>query len=232
MQETNVLNVLKLVAGSCVLTMLLACPAGGPKDARAAWKNGISKCAKNDLVGKNVLFFGPSNVLGPGTIFQNFTSGGTQVSHLVTEYESNSNSIMAPAGTFTCSAEDAQTFKLAPELSMELLIGASGTLGVDLKRASTVKVAAQSLQWDQLITGPYRQKILGLQAPADTVRNDLLTGGHLVLSRALKVKGMTAELEFTSEVGTELKAKRSSRRKHFRRLECRLDGKYEAYLNC
>lgn len=198
---------LRVMLCTCVaFTLFLASACEGPGDARAVWKNGIKKCAKNDLLGSNVLFFGPSNALGPGTIFQNFTTGGTQVSFLIENYQPSPAPSMAPAQSFGCSVDSAVTFKMSPNVSMDLLLGASGSVGVDLKRATNVKVQAQSLQWDQLVTGPYRQQILSLPA-GHPIRDALLSGGHLVLARALRVKGMQAELEFSESTGVDVKAK-------------------------
>src|SRR5208282_778153 len=74
----------------------------GPKNAKAVWNDGLKKCAQNDLLGPKILYFGPSNALGPGTIFQKYADGGIQVSHLLSQY--GSTDLYAPAQTFSCDA--------------------------------------------------------------------------------------------------------------------------------
>src|SRR5258706_15392085 len=80
-----------------------------PKNAKALWTAGLKKCAQNDLLGPNILYFGPSNALGPGTIFQKFADGGTQPSHLLNEYAPSPNGLMSPAQTFTCSPDSSSS---------------------------------------------------------------------------------------------------------------------------
>jgi len=177
----------------------------GHEDARAIWRDGIKKCAANDLLGPNVLYFGPSNGDGPGTVFQTFASGGTQVSHLLTEYAPTPTSVLDPnPQKFPCGSNFTATSTIGGGLSLPDTLKVSGDVAVNLNKARTVTINAQSIEWDQLVTGPYKELVLGLPN-TNTVKTDLIQGKQLVLTRALKVAGMTADLEFTSDIGPSVK---------------------------
>lgn len=191
-----------------VLAIPLNFGCDGAKDARAIWKSGIKKCSNNDLLGPNVLYFGPSNNQGPGTVFVNFVSGGTQVSHLVSEYVKNPDSVIIAGNTFKCGVNSTSKMNMSAVASASLgsILPVSGELGFDLKKAKTLTIGTDSVQWDQLIVGPYISLIRDL--PDDnSVKRDLLTDHQPVLARALKVKGLTATLDFSSNVGPTVKAK-------------------------
>ncbi len=203
-QKQLLRRVLAFASTFLILLLFIGCK----DDARAIWKSVIKKCAKNDLLGKDILFFGPSNNLGPGTIMQKFTTGGggIQVSHLFSEFSSDPDSIINVGQTFSCEGMKSSRTTIGADLSLESAVSISGDLGIELKRAKKISVKVNSAQWVDIITGPFRQQILSL-SDDNIVKKDLLVNGHLVLSRALRVRGMHAELSFSSEIGGEIKAK-------------------------
>lgn len=171
-----------------------------PKNAKALWTAGLKKCAVSDLLGPNVVYLGPSNALGPGTIFQKFADGGIQPSHLLKEYAPSPDSLMSPAQTFTCAADSSSSIKLDGSTTLPTALAVSGSVSGAFSSASTVTVKAESLEWDQLVTGPYKSLVSGLP-DSNSVKTDLQNPNQLVLSRALLVKGMTAVLEFKGSAG-------------------------------
>src|SRR5712691_5637897 len=40
------------------------------EDASSAWRKVLQKCAKSDVIGKQSLFFGLSNGIGPGSVWR------------------------------------------------------------------------------------------------------------------------------------------------------------------
>jgi len=203
-QKRQSKRILSLTYTFLLLMLFCSCK----DDARAMWKSVVKKCANNDLIGSDVLFFGPSNKLGPGTIWQKFTEGGggIQVSHKFSEYAPDPESLINRGQAFSCQGMDYITTKIGAELSLESALSFTPSLGAELKRAKEISVKVNSAQWVDIITGPFREHVLGL-SDDDSVKKDLLNNGHLVLSRALKIQGMTAELSFSTEIGGELKAK-------------------------
>jgi len=138
------------------MTTLIGIVGCGSKDAKAVWNDGLKKCAKNDLLGPKVFYFGPSNALGPGTIFQKFADGGMQPSHLLSQYASTD--LYAPAQTFSCDTTSSSSFKLSGSATLPNVIPVNGTVSGSLSTASSVTVNAQALEWDQLVTGPFKSK--------------------------------------------------------------------------
>jgi hypothetical protein len=196
-------RVVKTTAVLCALLLLAGC---GASDARAIWQDAIKKCATNDLLGPDVFYFGPSNSLGPGTVFQAFATGGTQESHLLNSYVPQPSSVISPdPRSFTCQADKAGKFGVTAEVPLDAVLPVGAAAGGHLKRARTVKVWADELTWVSLLTGPYKAAVTGLPEQ-NQVRQDITKNGHLVLSRALLVKGLKAELEFSSDVGADVKA--------------------------
>jgi hypothetical protein len=183
-----------------VASFTLGCD--GSKDAKAVWNNGLKKCAVNDQIGPNVVYFGPSNALGPGTIFQKFSDGGIQVSHLADSY--GAQKLLAPAKPFDCASNYSTSFKLGGSATLPSTIPVSGSLSANLSSARTVDVTATNLIWDQLIVGDYRSLVNALLETND-VKKDLLENHELVLSRALRVSGMKATLQFTNDAGAAAK---------------------------
>jgi len=197
----------RVLTFACTFLILLLL-SGCKDDARAIWKSVIKKCAKNDLLGRDILFFGPSNNLGPGTILQKFATGGggIQVSHLFSEYASDPESLINIGQIFSCEGMSSSSTNIGADLSLESSLSISGDLSIELKKAQKISVKADSVQWVDIITGPFKQKILDL-SDDHSVKRDLLINGHLVLSRALRVRGMHAELSFSSKIGGEIKTK-------------------------
>lgn len=185
-----------------IILSMLMCGCGS-KDAKQVWDQGLKKCAASDLLGPNILYFGPSNALGPGTVFQKFADGGLQPSHLLSQY--GTTSLYAPAQTFQCSAVASSSFKLNANATLPSVIPVNGTVAGSISTATNITVNAQSLEWDQLVTGPYKALVLGFP-DSNPVKSDLLNEHQLVLSRALRVSGMSAVVEFTHDNGVNAKA--------------------------
>jgi hypothetical protein len=186
-----------LTTVTAVYLMFNACV---PANAKAIWDE-ILKCAKNDELGKNALFyFGPSNVNGPGTIFQHFADGATQVSHLFSEY--GTASVIGPSQPFPCNVSDVANFDLNGSASLPDGMPFTGKLAANFGRARNISVAAKKVEWVALVTGPYRTLVNGLP-PDGPIRQDL-DSGQLVLSRALRVSGMKAVLTFDSAAGADV----------------------------
>jgi hypothetical protein len=179
------------------------------EDARAIWESVIKKCANNDLLGPDVFYFGPSNNLGPGTIFEKYPSGGIGLSYRIDSYvqsESARQSLINEGTIFSCEGTSSKKFALGLLLSLESLLSLSGDLKFDLRRAEFISVSVDAAQWIDIVTGPYCTLIQKL--PNDhPVRNALSARGNLVLSRALRIRHMTAELIFSHSIGNALKKK-------------------------
>lgn len=191
--------------GALVVALLVP-GCNGSDDARAMWRDAVKKCAKNDLIGPNVLFFGPSNALGPGTVFQIFSDGGVQATKLLEQYLPSTSGLFAPERPFDCGASFSATTNLGVSVSLEQALSVSATVSSELKKARKITVTAKAFHWDTLLGDVYRDRIAVLPV-TDSTKADLLARKRVVLARALRVKDFVAELEFDTAVGGSVNAK-------------------------
>lgn len=183
-------------------------------DARSIWRKVLRKCARSDkdgILNSNQVFLGLGNASKPGTIFRVFRNGSFESSVLFASYTPDTRDTLVMINNeFACSGENESSVNIKPKVGIQAVVPIGADLAVDLKRASKITFAARSLRWDNILIGQY-ERMLNEFPGAQTVRNDLLFIGEgnrdFILTRALRVKGFSAILEFKDQVGTEVRAK-------------------------
>lgn len=206
----------KILTTLALLLLLIITPVGfANNDAKKVWKDVIKKCATSDLLGKKVLFFGLSNTAGPGSILRKRAStegGGYGFRWSLEDLEPNSANwpelfTKPPANLVGCSGTSEKKTNIKAGLVLEsVVVPLTGGLSVDFNRAKKVTVGVQHYKWDTLDEGPFVLKIDSLPTES-RIRQDLNRPDRLVITRALKVKGITADLEFTSGDALALQGK-------------------------
>lgn len=202
MNSARSLNVAIVIIGVAFL-------GGCAEGAKTAWTAVAKDCAVSDINGKNVLFFGPSNVLGPGSVWRVAPpeNGGG--------YRARWDSTALPqepkwsqgGGEFTCQGGKKTKFSGGATATFAAnLAPLSADARADFSRAKDVEVKASMMKWDFILEGPFEQVIVGLPA-SSPIKQDLANPGRLVLYRALKVSGFEAKLLFDNSTGGELQAK-------------------------
>lgn len=186
-----------LVASSNVLAQ---------RDARAIWKDVVKKCANNDLLGKKVLFMGPSNGVGPAAIWKKGGGGYRLVWEGSDGFSEDALARIVKVGKpASCGGRTVTQSNFDVGLILGTLIApVAGTLGIDLKKARTITIAPETWQWDEVKTGPFEQEI----ASANTrYRNSASANDHYVVLRALRLSGLKATLGFDQNDAAALQAK-------------------------
>lgn len=186
-----------------VITMGLS---GCKQDAKAAWNDIVKKCAKSDLNGSKVLYFGPSNNVGPGSIWRVPEGGGYRLRWTLGDMPGSEVALL-PGNEVSCAGVAKTDF--SGKASAGLLTSvtpASGEAAVEFGRARKITANADSLSWDILKEGPFEQYVRELPATS-SIKQELGTNTRLVAVRALRVKGFSAELEFSASQAASLKAK-------------------------
>jgi len=187
---------------------LVASDPSAAEDAKTFWTSVLKNCASSDLNGNKILYFGPSNNIGPGSIWLTGADGGYQLRTTVTDTRALKAFLVRGTPT-ACSATSTTELKASAVANLEPSLGiVSGDLSIDLKKAKSLEVQADSIAWDLLQTAQYEHYVKHLRSDS-IVRDDLDRGGRLVLSRALRVTGYTASLEFSDSDAAALKAKYS-----------------------
>lgn len=199
----------RLVAGlACLLFGMQACD--GKDSARAVWRDLLSKCAQSDQMGGSLLYFGPSNNLGAGTVMRRAADGGFRAvwrlsdAPVSAEARDRSINLGAPA---TCQGKSVRTSKVGASAMVESgLAPITGSLQADLNRARSVTLSVGSWAIEEVVEGPFTAMVTSIPADND-YRASLSRAEHFVAGRLVRVTGMAAELEFTSDVAAGLQAR-------------------------
>lgn len=185
-----------------VAVSLSACFGMG--GAKSAWNDVIKRCGESSLNGREVMFFGPTNAVGPGSVWRKDDEGVFRLRYDLSQ--------MPRPQTFTAPFSSAQcdgTYSSKVNFGLDANLSAvpvSAELQADFKKARKVSAKADSVAWVPIAEGPYENYVRGLSA-SDPVRQDLETGNRLVMTRALQVSGFTTSLSFSAENAATLKAK-------------------------
>ena len=202
------LRVVAIVAAASVLAGLSTARLTATKDARNMWKDVLKKCANTDVLGKRILYVGPSNNVGLGSIWRE-AQGGYR---LVRRFEDSGASATAQAQTIQqgslapCIGNSTTSKKInATGVLQSLVTPFSGNAAVDFSRTNDVTVSVTSWAWDQLVEGNFKDLVQML--PPLGYRQDLTQ--NFVAGRVLKISGLKADLKFSGanavDIGTKYK---------------------------
>jgi hypothetical protein len=187
------------------------CAAGLSTSSRTA---DIGDCAADDLATGQVVFFGLSDNLGPGTIMKRYAGKGVGPAYLVGNItEDPPSSVVHHGVDWACALGDSVARAFNANSAVGIL-PVDTALNAKLARASHIGVTVDSVRWDDLLAAPYRAAID--QSSDPRLKADLLRGGYLVESRALVANGIRVTAKFEESVGTSVKAALGEGRKTLR----------------
>jgi len=184
------------------VSALGGCSAGLFNGARSTAP--IGDCAADDFATGQVVFFGLSDNLGPGTVMKRYDGKGIGPAYLVGSIIDEPTSTVVHHGVeWACALGDsvAQAFNANRAIG---LLPVDTALNAKLARASHLEVTVDSVRWDDLLVGPYRAAIDQLSDSG--LKADLLRGSYLVESRALVAKGIRVTALFEKSIGSSVKA--------------------------
>ena len=190
-----------VVAG--VVALGLAGCSGGLSNTSRTNAN-LGDCAADDLATGQVVFFGLSDNLGPGTIMKRYPGKAVRPEYFVGSVIDDPASAVVHRGVdWACALGDsvAQAFNASGAVG---ILPVDAALNAKLARASHLEVTVDSVRWDDLLAAPYRAAIDRLSDPR--LKADLAGGGYLVESRALVAKGLRIVAFFPRSIGGEVKA--------------------------
>lgn len=180
---------------------------GNSATSTTAGRGITESCADDQLKSSAVLYFGPSNQTGPGSVWARLgPNGGYQLQWRTEDLNLNYAKIVQPGKPFTC--DFSKNTKLTAEGGLSALSPAasvSAEVKADFARAKTIKVSAGETAWDTVVAGPY---LVHLKKIADQdTKNDVFGKNRLVVRRALRLSGYKALLDFDTNFAPEIKAK-------------------------
>lgn len=168
-------------------------------------KSLVAKCAQSDINSKNMIYFGPSNNVGPGSIWTNNVDGsGYHIRYALSDMPSP-QPFLNIGNAFQCSGSNSLT--VTSNIAISAAINAlplSADASNAFKRAKSVTVSLASASWDDVKEGPYQAYIEAL-SPTSPIRQDIGLGTRLVMIRALRVSGFSEKLSFDSSDTPTLK---------------------------
>jgi hypothetical protein len=192
---------------STVTALMLLAPVASAQEAKTFWKDFIKGCATNDLIRGDVLYLGPDNTSGPGTVFRkvgkNWNPGPAFDSSAAPE--DIRKQVLKLNKAATCTGSKSKTAKANFSLILTALASPfTGSASADFNRAKTMNVSVDSWAWDSLLDPTFGQN-LGKYAAG--YRQAALE--NYVIGRALRVTNLSADMEFdnSSKAGIEAKYK-------------------------
>jgi len=191
-----------LAAGVFVAT-LAGCSAGMTE---ASHRPDISGCDADDFATGNVVFFGLTDNLGPGTIMKRYAGKGVGPEVLVATLvadQGSSSTVVHRGVNWTCALGDSVARAFNANSAVGIL-PASADDNAKLARASEIAVTVDSVRWDDLLAGPYRVVVDHLSDAS--LKADLLGGRYLIVSRALAAEGIKITARFDRSIGANVKA--------------------------
>ena len=193
------------LALAVVSLVAVPCDASGRRPgADASWKEVIKRCAGNATLGK-LIYFGPSNVVGPGSIWRK-TDDGYNLRRLVSDLGSADavKPLIQEGSSASCTGSSSSSFKVGLQASLENnIVPVTAGLGIDYKKARAVKVTVDTWAWDQIVEGAFVDFV---KAHPNNYTQDISQPARFFVGKALKIIGFTAELTFSREVAIDLQA--------------------------
>lgn len=170
----------------------------------------VDGCSVSDLNSKSVLYFGPSNQIGPGSVWSRLgDSGGYQPQWRMQDLGVDTQ-VIQQGTRFTCDLNNSS--KLAANGGLSVIssaASASGETKADFARGKVVKVSSTGATWDTVVAGPYNLKLKSIADPG--IRADIAGPNRIVLIRALRLDGYRVTLDFDSSIKPDIKAKYSGK---------------------
>lgn len=180
-------------------------------DVSAAWYEVLKKCVSADQLGSKLVYFGPSNNIGPGALWRKADDGGLFVRYVLRDAipdEEQRGALIIPGEEANCKGTAKSSWSLKPSLLVETKAAPiTGELALDLNRARSVTVAVHNWSLDQIKEGPFETWLR--RNPENAYVLDATRDSRLVLERAVRVLGFSTTLEFSRNDALELKAKYS-----------------------
>jgi hypothetical protein len=195
----------------CTLIFLIATPAKA-QDTDNAWKRVIKSCAKTSIVGKEVLFFGPSNTIGLGSVWRKTNSGGYnprfEFADLIPDEVMRKGIIKLGERVEKCEASKDTKWNLNVGLPFIGKIFKTD-IAADFRKARKATVIAEGVALDVIKEVPFEQAINTLIAknPDDPYLKDLFDSNRLLIIKGYRFSGLAVKLNYDPKLLEELKGK-------------------------
>jgi hypothetical protein len=186
-----------------VLAALLGCRP----TAKQTWTEIIRPCIDSQTLGNKVVYFGPSNKAGAGTLWRNRGDGTYALVWTTDDIKPKfGEGVVITGGNVDCKGEKKANINgsLAASMLTSAIKGISAEGSAALNKASTVSVETGGIVQEQLQEGPFR--IWAQKNANSPYMQDATKKQFVVAAVVVKVKGMKATLSYKNGGAVEAKA--------------------------
>ena len=199
-----------LIATSAVIVIALVLvvlwfPRKKDQNSQQAWQAVLKNCAQTNLLGKNVVYFGASNTVGPGSIWRKAQDGSYRLFFELSDLENDPEKrkqlvvLNNPVG---CQGSANSSWDLKLGLPFESsAISLKADVSGDLKKASDITVAITGYEMDELKEGLFEDII------RSNPRLSQNPASFVIASNAIRVTGFSASFTFPASVAAEIRPK-------------------------
>jgi hypothetical protein len=193
---------------AAVAVLGLTHPAGA-EDATSVWRRILKNCARTDVIGKDTLFFGVSNTIGPGSVWRFAQDGSLRLMFELSDAfpdEVDRVKLITVNNTGSCLGSSSSGWNLKLGLPFATPATAvSGDVGAMLSRARKVTVSITGFAVDVLKGTNWRTAFMNL-GDTNPYVVELLQQNRLVAENVVKVTGLKAVFEFGTALGADVQA--------------------------
>jgi hypothetical protein len=156
----------KLLIIIALFTLILA---GCQATAKDAWVEVIKKCATTQTIDEDkLLYFGPSNTIGPGSLWRKDTQGKGYGLRMANEDLSENKKIVHKDTPALCKGQSVTETKLGPKLSFTSeLSPVSAEVKADFEKAKSISAKAAEIRWYTVQEKPFEDYIRAAEIKFD-----------------------------------------------------------------
>jgi len=203
---------MRRIALLVVLTLSIGRIAFGA-DATSAWRDVLQKCAASDLLGRRqVLFFGVSNTVGPGSVWR-FSDDRSvrllfELSDAVPSPDDRTK-LMVISPMSQCVGKASSNWNLRFGLPFSTPINSlAANIAAILGRAKSVTVSVDGFGMDVLKEVPWREAFrrLGASGSSNVYYSVLFEDGSVLAENVVKVRGLKAVFTYDRALSADVAA--------------------------
>jgi hypothetical protein len=197
---------------ACCLTVIafvsLQLPAFAQSNVRDAWNQVFADCGKSDLFGSRMLYFGPSNNVGPGSVWRRESDGSLRLRFELADAIPDNGKrakLIRVNDAAKCDRNKKRSWNISLGLPfVNRLVDAA--LSAEFGRAQKATVSIKGYAVDLLKEVPFKIALQDKSIPAE-YRDDLSKDDRIIFENSIRISGLQVELEFEPKVGAEVRGK-------------------------
>lgn len=198
------------LAIGALATFLSIAQQGFADDATTAWRKILRKCAASDVIGKQSLFFGVSNSVGPGSVWRFADDKSIRLLFELSDAfpdEGQRTLLIKSNPVAQCAGDATSSWNL--KLSLPFSTGAiplAADIGAILGRAKKVTVSVSGFGVDELKEVNWKQAFQGLP-PNNAYRSEVNQLDRVIAENVVKIAGLKAVFVFGSQLSADVQAR-------------------------